>query len=953
MLSAPYRQLQEELAAILPTERLIVDPLRLLAWGTDASFYRLVPKLLAVVDDEAELRRVLACCARLGTPVTFRAAGTSLSGQAISDSVLIMLGDGWRGIEVAADGASITLQPGVIGAAANRRLAPLGRKIGPDPASIDAAMIGGIAANNASGMCCGTAQNSYNTLAGLRIVFADGTVLDTRDPASRAEFARLRPELYEGIGELARATREDATLAARIRHKFRLKNTTGYSLNALVDFSDPVDILAHLMIGSEGTLGFISEITYQTVEEHAHKASALILFDRLETACSAVTRLKQTPVVAVELLDRASLHSVEKKPGMPEGLSALPEDGAALLVETRAATAAALAVKIDAIATELESFALFTPLRFATDPAEAKALWNVRKGMFPAVGAMRPTGTTVIIEDVAFPIERLAEATLDLQKLLHEHGYHEAIIFGHALEGNLHFVFTQDFGNAAEIERYHRFMDEMCAMVVEKYDGSLKAEHGTGRNVAPYVELEWGAQAFAAMRRIKELFDPTGLLNPGVILNADPLAHLKDLKPLPAADPLVDKCIECGFCEPKCPSRGLTLSPRQRIVGWREIARLEAEGREPERLAEMKALYDYHGVETCAACGLCATACPVDIEVGLLIKALRGRRAGPLAKRVAGAAANHFASVTAGVRFGLGAADLLHGIVGTSTMKGSLDALRNVSGGRLPKWSPALARPVHFVPSPRSRSGAERLVYFPSCAARNMGPQRGHDGEMLPSVAERLFRRAGFDVVYPAALDGLCCGQPFESKGLVEAADQKSSELALALREASENGRWPIVFDTSPCTYRMKKMLAGSLAIQDSIEFVHDTLLPRLAIAPERGPVAVHPVCSVRKMGSLDKLVAIADRCCDAVVTVDAVQCCGFAGERGFTRPELNEHALRDLRAAIPVGCTGGVSSSRTCEIGLSEMAGVPYESILCLVERCSTAPAIDAARVPTGAVAA
>jgi D-lactate dehydrogenase len=923
MLPTPYRELQDELAAYLPSERLIVDPLRLLAWGTDASFYRLIPKLLVVVDDETELRRVLAACARLGTPVTFRAAGTSLSGQAVSDSVLVMLGDGWRGIEVAADGASITLQPGVIGAAANRRLAPLGRKIGPDPASIDAAMIGGIAANNASGMCCGTAQNSYHTLAGVRVVLADGTVLDTRDAASRADFARLRPELAEGLGELARATREDASLAARIRHKFRLKNTTGYSLNALVDFSDPVDILAHLMIGSEGTLGFISEITYLTVEEHAHKASALILFDRLETACSAVTRLKQTPVAAVELLDRASLRSVQDKPGMPAGLRALPADGAALLVETRAATAAALAVKIEAIVGELESFALAAPLRFATDAAEAAALWNVRKGMFPAVGAMRPTGTTVIIEDVAFPIERLAEATLDLQQLLQKHGYREAIIFGHALEGNLHFVFTQDFGNAAEIERYRRFMDEMCAMVVRKYDGSLKAEHGTGRNVAPFVELEWGAQAVATMRRIKALFDPKGLLNPGVILNDDPLAHLKDLKPLPAADPLVDKCIECGFCEPKCPSRGLTLSPRQRIVGWREIARLDAEGRDPERSAEMKALYDYQGIETCAACGLCATACPVGIETGLLIKALRGRRAGPLARRVAALAATQYSGVTAGVRFGLGAADLLHGVVGTATMKAGLDGLRKASGGRLPKWSPALARPVRFVPTPRARDGAERLVYFPSCAARNMGPQRGHDGEMLPSVAERLFRRGGFDVVYPAGLDGLCCGQPFESKGFVEAADLKSAELALALREASENGRWPIVFDTSPCSYRMKKVLAGSLAIHDSIEFVHDTLLPRLTLTPERGPVAVHPVCSVRKMGSLDKLVAIAGRCCDAVVTIDAVQCCGFAGDRGFVRPELNEHALRDLKAEIPAGCTGGVSSSRTCEIGLSEAAGV------------------------------
>jgi D-lactate dehydrogenase len=484
-------------------------------------------------------------------------------------------------------------------------------------------------------------------------------------------------------------------------------------------------------------------------------------------------------------------------------------------------------------------------------------------------------------------------------------------------------------------------MDEMCAMVVGKYDGSLKAEHGTGRNVAPFVELEWGAQAVATMRRIKALFDPQGLLNPGVILNADPLSHLKDLKPLPAADPLVDKCIECGFCEPKCPSRGLTLSPRQRIVGWREIARLEATGGDPERSTEMKALYDYQGIETCAGCGLCATACPVGIETGLLIKALRGRRATPLAKRVAAVAARQYAGVTAGVRFGLGAADLLHGVVGTSTMKAGLDGLRKASGGRLPKWSPALARPVHFVPTRRAPDGAERLVYFPSCAARNMGAQRGHDGEMLPRVAERLFRRGGFDVVYPAALGGLCCGQPFESKGFVESADLKSSELALALRDASENGRWPIVFDTSPCAYRMKKVLAGSLAIHDSIDFVHDTLLPRLTLAPERGPVAVHPVCSVRKMGSVDKLVAIAGRCCDDVVTVDAVQCCGFAGDRGFVRPELNEHALRDLHAAIPAGCTGGVSSSRTCEIGLSEAAGVPYESILCLVERCSTERAV------------
>ena len=937
MPPARHDELRRRLGARIPAARLITDPLRLLAWGTDASFYRLVPKLVVVVESEAEVQRVLEHCAQLHTPVTFRAAGTSLSGQALSDSVLVLLGDGWRKVQIADDALTVTLQPGVIGGVANRRLAALGRKIGPDPASIDTAMIGGIAANNASGMCCGTAQNSYRTLAGLRVVLADGSVLDTRDPASRAAFVAQRPDLASGLAELGRSTRDDETLAVRIRHKFRLKNTTGYSLNALVEFTDPVDILAHLMIGSEGTLGFISEITYFTVEEHAHKASALILFDRLETACSAVSLLKQTPVVAVELLDRASLRSVQDKPGMPASLRELPPDGAALLVETRAETTAALSVKIDAIAQQLESVALATPLRFTTDAAESAALWNVRKGMFPAIGAMRPTGTTVIIEDVAFPVERLAEATLELQQMLQAHGYPEAIIYGHALEGNLHFVFTQDFGSAAEVERYSRLMDAVCTMVVKKYDGSLKAEHGTGRNMAPFVEMEWGAPAFALMQRIKALFDPQGLLNPGVILNSDPQLHLKNLKPLPAADALVDKCIECGFCEPKCPSRGLTLSPRQRIVGWREVARLDAGGTEPQRSGELKQLYDYHGIETCAACGLCATACPVGIETGLLIKALRGRRAGPLARKVADIAVRNYAPLTAGVRLGLGTADLVHGVVGTGAMKGALDGLRKASGGRLPKWSPALARPVNFMPGPAAPKHAERIVYFPSCAARNMGAQRGHDGvEMLPKVAERLFERAGFGVLYPSALAGQCCGQPFESKGLLDAANLKAAELEAALHDASEGGRWPIVFDTSPCAYRMKKYVAGRLAIQDSIEFVHDVVLPRVTLTPQPQAVAVHPVCSVRKMGTVDKLMAIAGRCSAQVVTTDEVQCCGFAGDRGFIRPELNEHALRHLKASLPAGCASGYSTSRTCEIGLSEQASFPYQSILYLVERCS-----------------
>ncbi|PWC32813.1 FAD-binding and (Fe-S)-binding domain-containing protein [Azospirillum sp. TSO35-2] len=952
MLPAPYDRVLAELRAAIPEARsgtrLITDPLRTLAYGTDASFYRLIPKIVAVVETEEEVVRLLRITRDHGVPVTFRAAGTSLSGQAVSDSVLVLLGDnGWRGCDVAPDAATVTLQPGVIGAEANRRLAPLGRKIGPDPASINTAKIGGIAANNASGMCCGTAQNSYRTLQSMRLVLADGAVLDTGDAASVAEFRRSHAGLLDRLAGLGQRTRADAALATRIRDKFRIKNTTGYSLNALVDYDDPIDILQHLMIGSEGTLGFIAAITLRTVPEHAHKASALLFFPDIGEACHAVALLKAAPVAAAELMDRASLRSIQDKPGMPPQIRGFGPDAAALLVETRAESAQALAAQVAEIGAVLADCVTIGDPGFTTDAKACEGFWKIRKGLFPAVGAIRDTGTTVIIEDVAFPLPRLAEATRELQALFLRHGYHEAIIFGHALEGNLHFVFTQAFDTAEEIDRYRRFMDDVAAMVVGRYDGSLKAEHGTGRNMAPFVEMEWGPQAYGLMTEIKTLFDPEGLLNPGVILNGDPEAHLKNLKPLPPADPLVDTCIECGFCEPTCPSHRFTLSPRQRIVGRREMARLETAGDDPTRLAALTDAYQYQGIDTCAACGLCATACPVGIETGLLVKALRGERRGALARKAGALVADHMAGTLGLARSGLRLADLARRTVGHGVVE---TAARALTGGHLPTLPRSLPTAATFTPRPdRTAEGdAPTVVYAPSCVSRSMGPAADDPQRTpLPQAVESVMRKAGFRVVHPDDTDSHCCGMPLESKGLTASADAKADAMLAALSKASRGGAFPIVMDTSPCALRLKTRLSDAgLRILDLAEFLSEFALPRLDVTRTTEPVMLHLTCSTRRMGLDGALTAVARACAETVVVPPDVGCCGFAGDKGFTTPELNAHALRRLPEAVPAGCTSGYSTSRTCEIGLSDKAGVPYRSIVHLVDACSTAKVEAAARV-------
>ncbi len=947
MLHGKYKIFYEKICTLVPKQRLLHDALSTLAFGTDASFYRLVPKIVIRANNQKEIEFIMKTAWEMDIPVTFRAAGTSLSGQALSDSVLVIATHGFKEHEILDNGLKIRLQPGIRGGHANRFLVPYGRKIGPDPASIDSAMIGGIAANNASGMCCGTSENSYKTIADIKVILSDGTLLDTASEESRESFRNTHKNLLDKLEEISKRISANPELKARIEKKYKIKNTTGYSLNAFVDYSEGFDILKHLIIGSEGTLAFIADVTYNTVVDNKNKALALAVYPTIRAACEAVQILKQQPVSAVELIDRASIRSVENAPGVPEFLKSVSEEACGLLIEANAEDQQTLDQKIATITANISSIATELPLAFTKDAKEQATLWKIRKECLPTVAGMRKTGTTAIIEDVCFPVPQLADATMDLRRIFHENGYDDAVIFGHALAGNLHFMFNQDFSTEAEIERYKKFMDDVANMVVSKYDGSLKAEHGTGRNMAPFVELEWGEQAYELMKEVKHLFDPKGILNPGVIINPNKNAHIENLKPCPATNDIVDKCMECGFCEGTCVAEGLTLSPRQRVASFREMERLRKSGEAPHIAAEMQKQYSYWGEETCATDSLCAMKCPVKVDTGKLIKTIRHANHSPKAEANAVKLADNMDKVTSGMRAGL---NLVYGIrllFGKQLFGAMARGVRAASGNMIPLWNEYFPKGAHKIKvseNTPSDSNKPKVVYFPSCITRSMGVTRVYSKELeITRLTEKLLIKAGYEVIYPDNLDKLCCGMAFSSKGYVEAGKKASDQLEAALMKASNSGEYPVLCDMSPCLYTMlSNMEGGALKLYDPPAFIMEHLVKRLKITPTDEKIAVFAVCSTKKMGTANMLYDVARLCSNNVVVIES-NCCGFAGDRGFTHPQLNAHGLRALKeqtSGMADGsqkpCTSGYSSSRTCEIGLSKNSGVTFKSILYLLDKVS-----------------
>jgi D-lactate dehydrogenase len=933
--------LRGELEQLLGADRVLGRASDIVRYASDASPYRLLPQAVVMARDASDVAKTLAYGRRSGTPVVFRAGGTSLNGQGQSDGILVDVRRHFGGVAVEEDGTRARVKPGTILGHANRVLAPHGRKLGPDPASTEIATVGGVIANNSGGMRCGTVHDSYSTVRSMTFVLPSGTTIDTAAPGAAERFAAEEPELAAGLAAIRDEIRADAELSERIRRKFAIKNTTGYRLCAFLDADEPLEIFRRLLVGSEGTLAFVAEAVFETVSLPARTTTAWVHFPGVDAAIAPVRDLVDSGATAVELMVAPALITAAwNMVGAPEEWKELPPESAVLLVEYGAATEAELDAYVARAGEILAGHETIRPIGFTRDAEEIELAWRVREGLHGLVGRLRLPGTALIVEDVCVPPERIAEGARDLQALLGEHGFLPGVA-GHASAGNLHFMLTPDFAKQEDLDRYESFMSKLVETIVDEYDGSLKAEHGTGINMAPYVEREWGARATELMWRVKQLADPGGVLAPGVVLNRDPGAHLRNLKTTPEIEESATTCVECGFCEPVCPSRDLTTTPRQRIVLRREMAR------QPEGSPLRKALleeYEYDGLETCAADGSCRLACPLGIDTGALVKGLREEQHGERAESLALAAAKRWGAAEKASR----AALRVGAPLARRAKRGK--GLPAAASGKLPATS---------------RAGAA-AVYVPSCTNRIFGRARAADGATASgpgSLAEALVdvsRRAGLPVWIPNEshhvfheadgkrdeLAGTCCGLPWSSKGFGAAHRHKANEMVERLWRWSGGGELPVVIDAASCTHAAAEPGEGVLSeenaarlaeleILDSVAWAHDRLLPKLEIARKVGSATVHPTCATRQMGLAPRLRSLAKALAEDVYVPPSATCCGFAGDRGISHPELTAAAtapqVAELAGRRFDAC---LSSNRTCEIGLSRATGEPYESLVFLLER-------------------
>ncbi len=910
-------------------------------YSTDASVYQIAPAGVVIPRNREDILRSLGICRRHRCPITMRGGGTSQCGQSIGSGLQIDISKYYnRVLEVNADERWVRVEPGIVLDELNAQMAPLGLRFAPDISTASRATIGGMMANNAAGARSVWWGRTIDHVQEMVVALSDASMVHFRE-IPRTEVPAgdtLEAACYRTVLGLAS---EHAAEIGR-RYPKILRHVGGYNLDEFTDPAKPVN-LARIMVGSEGTLGIILEAKLRLVPLPKAKAVMAIMFhDLLESLAATPVILEHKPS-AVEVMDKSILDYTRQNATLDRIRNAYIEGDPAstLCVELYADRKEDLPPRLQALEDDLRRRKLGYAYRSETDPAAQAKIWSLRENSLGLSMAMRGDAKSIsFVEDTAVAPEKLRDYIGRFLEVIHRHGT-TAGIYAHASVGCLHVRPVINLKTEDGIRKFETMAQEVADLVLE-FGGSLSSEHGDGLTRSPFNRQMFGPVLYEAFREVKRTFDPDGILNPGKIVDAPPLAaNLRFGKDYRTPDPptwfdysefggmgrAVEMCSGIGACRKKlsgtmCPSYMATRDEAHATRGRANALRLAMTGSLGEAGLGDQGVYG--ALDLCLQCRACKAECPIGVDMARFKSEFLAdywkRHGTPLRARALGNI--HRLSVW-GSRF----APLSNWIAASGPMRWTMEKLLGIDRRRVPPaWKRQTFERWLAGHPPRTSAVGTRVTLFNDTFLNHYDPEIG-------IAALAVLEKGGCQVgvVRPG-----CCGRPLISQGLLGEAREQVAHVVEALLPIAERGE-KILFcepsclsvfkDDAPSLLRGEQQsrartVAGACMLFD--EFAAGLDLP-LAPGPRR--ILVHGHCHQKSLGLLPATMALVGRIPQAqAIDLDA-GCCGMAGSFGYYKEHYeiseaiaNRRLLAEVRKMEPGDVL--VAPGTSCRHQVTELSG-------------------------------
>ena len=918
-------------------------------YSTDASVYQIEPLGVVIPRSPEAVIRAIALAAQHGVPITPRGGGTSQAGQSIGSGIVLDTSKHLnRVLEINPDERWARVEPGVVLDELNAALRPHNLRFAPDVSSASRATVGGMMANNSSGARSVLYGKTIDHVLEQRVVLSDGSLahfrpLD-RHPADAIAGDGIEARAYRAIPELGRRHADE------IERRFPkvLRRVGGYNLDAFVDPSLPVD-LTRILIGSEGTLGFIVDAKIKLVPLPKQKSVLTIEFDELLDALGATPAILKHGPSAVEVMDDFILSHAKSHQALDTQRRAMiSADGSSLLcVEFYGDSIDELMARMTAVERDLQSQKP-RQMRQVLDPQKQQAIWSFREAALGLSTAMKTDGKAIsFVEDTAVAPEKLRHYIERFIGIVRRHNT-IAGVYAHASVGCLHVRPVVNLKTADGVAKFEAIANEVADLVLE-FGGALSGEHGDGLVRGAFNQKMFGSELYQAFREVKKTFDPNGLFNPGRIVDTPPItSHLRYgagyVTPSPATffdfsdhdgfGHAVEMCSGVGLCRKTregtmCPSYMVTRDEAHSTRGRANTLRLAMAGQLGDAKLSDEGVHDV--LDLCLECRACKSECPVGVDVARFksefLSGYWDRHGMSLAAQVFGGAPSAAA-------WGSRLAPFSNALANTTMARWAAEKLTGIDRRRtLPQWTRRTLR-KRTNPGTGSRErGAARAWLFADTFTNYADPEIG---------------LAALDVMNAAGIPAhvapnVCCGRPLISQGRLSDARRLAAANVQALYDAAHRGQ-AIVFVEPSCLSAVREdapdLLRGELQRRARVIGDHAVLFEEflesecidgratLALTPGPGEVLLHPHCHQRSMGLAAPAKALLSRIPSAkVVDLDA-GCCGMAGSFGYTRDHYDVSRAIAERKLLPAARTMApgsvlVAAGTSCRHQVADLAGV------------------------------